>query len=162
INLPIEDRPVSLLTRAVVGYQQAGAASADFEQNYFFDLFVSQSLPFLQKINPDFGEGWRAWGAIRAISAPQSGNVTVGGLANELVTNISNLKANEAARVFDYLGGVEVRMPWFSNSSLLPSFDRDTKQKFSLSFIGSFGFLTPTNPAQTVKTFKISDQFRTE
>ena len=162
VNLPIEDRPVSLLTRAVVGYQQAGAASADFEQNYFFDLFVSQSLPFLQKINPDFGEGWRAWGAIRAISAPQSGTVTIGGLANGLVTNISNLKANEAARVFDYLGGVEVRLPWFSNSSLLPSFDRDTKQKFSLSFIASFGFVTPTNPAQTVKTFKISDQFRTE
>jgi putative Ig domain-containing protein len=162
VNLPIEDRPVNLLARAVVGYQQAGAASADFEQNYFFDLFVSQSLPFLQKINPDFGERWRAWGAIRAISAPQSGDVTIGGLANGLVTNISNLKANEAARVFDYLGGLEVRMPGFSNSSLLPSFDRDTKQKFSLSFIASGGFITPTSPTQTVNTFKISDQFRTE
>lgn len=162
VNLLIEDRPVSLLTRAVVGYQQAGAASADFEQSYFFDLFVSQTFPFLQKINPDFGERWRVWGAIRSISAPQSGNVTIGGLANNLVTNISNLKANEAARVFDYLGGVEVRLPRFSNNSLLPSFDRDTKQKFSLSFIASFGFETPTNPAQTVKTFKISDQFRTE
>jgi hypothetical protein len=163
LDLPIEDRPVSLLTRAVVGYQQAGASSSDFEQNYFFDLFVSQSLPFRQKINPDFGERWRTWGAIRVISAPQSGNVTIGSLANGgLVTNISNLKANEAARVFDYLGGIEVRLPWFSNTSLLPSFDRDTKQKFSLSFIAGGGFATPSVPSQTVRKFKISDQFRAD
>jgi len=162
VNLSIEDRPVSLLARAVVGYQQAGAASTEFEQNYFFDLFVSQSLPFLQKINPDFGEGWRAWGAIRAVSAPQSGNVTIGDLVRGLATNISGLKANEAARVFDYLGGIEARLPWFSNRSLLPSFDRDTKQKFSLSLIASGGFVTPTNPADGVKTFRISDKFRAE
>src|SRR5262249_22054831 len=43
VNIPIEDRPVSLLTRAVVGYQQAAAASSDFEQNYFFDMFVRNS-----------------------------------------------------------------------------------------------------------------------
>jgi putative Ig domain-containing protein len=162
VNLYIEDRPVSMLARAVVGYQQAGAASTDFEQNYFFDLFISQSLPFLQKVNPDFGERWRTWGAIRAVSAPQSGNVAIGDLVRGLATNISGLKANEAARIFDYLGGIEARLPWFSNSSLLPSFDRDTKQKFSLSFIASGGFVTPTNPADGVKTFKISDQFRAE
>jgi len=45
---------------------------------------------------------------------------------------------------------------------LLPSFDRNTKQKFSLSLIASGGFVTPTSPSQTVKTFKISDQFRSD
>jgi len=160
LNLPIEDRPVSMLTRAVIGYQQAGASATEFEQNYFFDLYVSQTLPFRQKINPDFGERWRTWGAIRAISAPQSGNVTIGGLTTNFVTNVSNLNAGDAARVFDYLGGVEYRLPWFGNNALLPSFDRDTKQKFTLSLIFSGGFVTPTNPSQTVKTFKISEQFR--
>jgi hypothetical protein len=161
ISLSIEDRPVSLLARAVVGYQQAGAASTAFEQNYFFDLFVSQSLPFRQKIDPDFGEPFRTWGAIRAISAPQSGNVTIGDLSSNFVTKISELKANEAARVFDYLAGIEYRLPFFKNRSLLPSFDRQTKQKFTLSFIASGGFVTPTNPSEAQpKTYKISDQFR--
>ncbi|MDQ3011786.1 MAG: hypothetical protein M3X11_13890 [Acidobacteriota bacterium] len=163
VSLTIEDRPVSLLARAVVGYQQAGAASTEFEQNYFFDLFVSQTLPFRQKIDPDFGEPWRAWGAIRAISAPQSGNVTIGDLSSGFVTQVSALKANEAARVFDYLGGVEYRLPgkWFNNRALLPSFDRNTKQKFSLSLIASGGFITPTNPKQSdPETYTISDEFR--
>lgn len=161
VSLPIEDRPVSLLTRAVIGYQQAGAASTAFEQNYFFDLFVSQSLPFKQKIDPDFGEAWRAWGAIRAISAPQSGNVTIADLSTNFVTKVAELKANESARVFDYLGGVEFRLPGFKNRALLPSFDRQTKQKFTLSLIASGGFITPTNPAETdPKAYKISDAYR--
>lgn len=159
VSLAIEDRAVSLLTRAVVGYQQAGAASTAFEQNYFFDLFVSQSLPFRQKVDPDFGEPWRTWGAIRAISAPQSGNVTIADLSSNFVTKVKELKANEAARVFDYLGGFEFRL--FGNRSLLPSFDRQTKQKFTLSLIASGGFITPTNPNETdPKTYKITDQFR--
>jgi hypothetical protein len=161
ISIPIEDRPVSLLTRAVVGYQQAGAASTDFEQNYFFDLFVSQSLPFRQRVDPNFGERWKTWGAIRAISAPQSGDVSIGELGGNFVTKVSALKANEAARVFDYLGGLEVRLPFTVNGALLPSFDRDTRQKSSLSLILSGGFVTPSNPAQTVRTFRISEQFRT-
>ena len=68
LDLDIEDRPVSLLTRAVVGYQQSGAAASEFEQNYFFDIFVSASVPTHQKIDPDFGERWRAWGAVRSAS----------------------------------------------------------------------------------------------
>lgn len=162
VNLPIEDGPVSLLTRAVVGYQQAGASSSDVEHNYFLDLFISKSLPFRQKINPDFGERWRAWGAIRAISAPQSGNVTIGELGRDFAAKISGLPVNEAARVFDYLGGVEARLPWLNNNALRPAFSRDSRQKFSLSFIASFGFITPTNPTQTAKTFEISDQLRAE
>ncbi|MFN0109939.1 MAG: putative Ig domain-containing protein [Blastocatellia bacterium] len=161
-SLSIEDRPASLLTRAVVGYQQAGAASTAFEQSYFFDLFVSQALPFKQKIDPDFGESWRAWGAIRAVSAPQSDNVTIADLSANFVTKVSELKANEAARVFDYLGGVEFRLPGFKNRSLLPSFDRQTKQKFTLSLIASAGFITPTNPTEIEpKTYKISEAYRT-
>ncbi|MBS1790200.1 MAG: hypothetical protein JST85_20920 [Acidobacteria bacterium] len=162
ISLPIEDHPSSLLARAVVGYQQAGAASTSFEQNYFFDLFISQSLPFRQKVDPHFGEAWRTWGAIRAISAPQSGNVTIGDLSTNFVAKVKELKANEAARVFDYLGGIEFRLPFSKNLSRLPSFDGQTKQKFTLSLIADGGFVTPTNPNDAQqKSYKISDEFRT-
>ena len=160
VNLPIEDRPVSLLTRAVVGYQQAGAASTAFEQNYFFDLFNSYSVPFHQQINPDFGEKWRAWQAVRVASAPQSGNVTISGLAQNFVTNVGGLNANDAVRVFDFLGGVEYRIS--GNTALLPSFDRNTKQKFSLSLIADFGFITPADPSTTTKVFALSDLLKAQ
>lgn len=161
INLPMEDRPVSLMLRAILGYQQGGAASFTPEQNYFFDLFVSHSLPFNQRISPNFGEDWRAWGAIRAISVPQSGNATLLDTKSNFVTNVANLKLNEAARVFDYLGGVEYRL--VGNQALLPSFDRNTKQKFSLSVIASFGFVTPTNPLEKEPAvYRISEQLKNE
>ena len=146
LDLPIEDRPVSLMARAVVGYQQAGAAATDNEQNYFFDIFLSTSLPFRQRISPDFGEKWRTWGAIRAISVPNTDNFTIGDAASSFVTRISALRVQDAARVFDYQGGIEYRIA--GNNALLPSFDRQTKQKFSLSLIGSFGFVTATNPLE--------------
>jgi hypothetical protein len=153
VNLEIEDRPVSLLTRAIVGYQQAGAASAKGEQNYFFDLFISKTIPFKQEINPDFGERWRTWGAIRAISVPQSGDATITATVNDFVANVGGLKAKEAARVFDLLAGIEFRLT--GNTALLPSFDRKTKQKFTLSFIAGFGFVTPTDPQEDIKVFKV-------
>lgn len=155
LNIPVEDRPASLLARAVVGYQQAGAAATETKQNYFFDLFISKTLPlpFKQKISPDFGDQFRIWGAIRAISVPQNGDFTLGEGAQTIVTNIPKLKAREAARVFDYLGGIEWRIA--GDSSLLPSFDRQTRQKFSLSLIAGLGFITPSTPSEDVPVFEV-------
>lgn len=155
LNIPVEDRPASLLARAVVGYQQAGAAATETKQNYFFDLFVSKTLPlpFKTKVSPDFGDPVRLWGAIRAISVPQNGDFTLGEGAQTIVTNIPKLKAREAARVFDYLGGIEWRIA--GDSSLLPSFDRQTRQKFSLSLIAGLGFITPSTPSEDVPVFEI-------
>lgn len=158
VNLLIDDRPVSLLTRAVVGYQQSGAASSEFEQNYFFDLFVSQTLPMKLKIDPDFGERWRSWVAARSASLPQNGDVTVNGLALSFADKVGDLKVRDAARVFDVLGGLEFRL--LENRALLPSFARDTKQKFSLSLIGSFGFVTPTDPTNLPPIFKLTSAIR--
>lgn len=160
LDLPIEDRPVSLMARAVVGYQQAAAAATKFEQNYFFDLFLSKSLPFQQSISPDFGERGRIWGAVRAISIPNTDSFTIADAASSFVAKISALKVNEAARVFDYLGGVEYRIG--GNNALLPSFDRQTKQKFSFSLIGSFGFVTPTDPLEKdpLPVYSITPQLR--
>lgn len=154
VNIPIEDRPVSLLTRAVVGYEQSGAASARREQDYFFDLFVSSTFPLSQKINPDFGERFRTWGAYRIASIPQSGESSLGAFASGFSTNVSGLRVRDVARVFDFLGGVEYRLT--GNDALLPSFARDTRQKFSVSLIASFGAVTPTSPLDSITTFRVS------
>ena len=153
LDIPIEDRPVSLLTRAIVGYEQAGAAAAKHDQNYFFDLFVSKSFPWKQKIDPDFGERLRTWIDFRFATVPQTGDVTVGDFAAGFATQVKGLKVKDVARVMEFNGGLEYRLT--GNSALLPSFDRLTKQKFSLSLIASGGFTTPTNPLDSLSIFKV-------
>jgi hypothetical protein len=154
LDIPIEDRPVSLLARAIVGYEQAGAAATKHDQNYFFDLFVSKSFPFKQSIDPDFGEKLRTWVDFRFASVPQSGNATIGDLSTGFATQVSSLKVKDAARVFEFMGGIEYRIA--GNSGLLPSFDRQTKQKFSMSFIAGAGITTPTNSLESITTFRVT------
>lgn len=155
VNLDIEDRPVSLLARTIIGYDQSGAAAAKKEQSFFFDFFISKSFPFSQKINPDFGERLKVWGDFRINSVPQTGDVSVGDFAGGgFTTAVSGLKVKDAARVFEVLGGLEFRLT--GNNALLPSFDRQTKQKFSLSVIGSYGIVTPLDPLEKAPTvFKV-------
>jgi hypothetical protein len=153
VNLEVDDQPVSLLARAVVGYEQSGVSSATREQNYFFDFFIRNTLPFRQKIHPDFGERFSAWGDIRFDSVPQPGDSALGTFISNFSQQAANVKVNEAARVFDFLAGVEVRLT--GNNALLPSFDRQTKQKFSLSFIASGGAVTPLNSQETLATFQV-------
>ncbi len=155
VNIVLDDRPVSLLTRAIVGFEQSGAAAAKSDQNYFFDVFVSNSFPFKQKINPDFGERLRLWGDFRIASVPQlpTSDLTVGGLVTGFATQVSGLKVREAAHVFEFLGGFEYRLT--GNNALLPSFDRATKQKFSISLIGAFGSTTPLDSAENKTTYKV-------
>lgn len=153
LDIPIEDRPVSLLSRAVIGYEQSGASSATKSQKYFFDLYLSKPLPIPQKIDPDFGERLRAWGNIRFTSVPQSGDVGIGTFATTFVANAAAIEVRKAAQVIDFSAGLEYRL--FGNSGLLPSFDRQTKQKFSLSFIAGFGAITPTSPREAIQVFEV-------
>lgn len=155
INIPIEDRPVSLLTRTVVGLQQSGAAATENKWNIFADLFISKTIPWRQTIHPDFGERFRAWSATRILSAPQSGDATIGETVGGFATTVTGLKVKDAARIFDFLGGIEYRLS--GNNGLLPSFDRQTKQKFSLSFIASLGFVTPEDPKLGIFKYNVFD-----
>jgi hypothetical protein len=159
LNLPIEDRPVSLLVRSVVGGQQSAATASQPERNVFFDFFFRKSFPIRQRIDPDFGERAQLWSAVRVSSVPQPSNVSIKDSAVNFKANVGALKLDEVAQVFDYIGGVEVRLPWLTNSSLLPSFARDTKQKFSLSFIASYGFVTAPELSQTAKVYALSPDF---
>ncbi len=158
MNLPLEDRPPSLLARAVIGYEQAGASAAQRQQNYFSDFYVSNPFPFRQRIDPDFGPRLRLWGDIRFASIPQEGDTAVGTFATNFVQQAAGVKVRDVARVFDFLAGVEVRLA--GDNSLLPSYlvpglARQTRQKFSLSFIASFGTITPTNPQEGISIFKV-------
>lgn len=171
MDLPLENRPVSLLSRAIVGYDQAGATSVKSAQRFFFDLFVSVPFPWEKDktkypcdpktgkrcIDPDFGPTNRIWGDAQVSSVPQSGTTPLGsfvtgaGFAGEA----SKLEVGKVAQSVQFLVGAEIRLPRvFSFRTLLPSFDHNTKQKFTISLIGAFGAITPTNPQEAVQLFK--------
>jgi hypothetical protein len=153
VNLTVDDQPVSLLARAIVGYEQSGVSSATREQNYFFDLFLRKTMPFHQKIHPDFGERFSTWGDIRFDSVPQAGDSALGTFISQFSQQAANVKVKDVARVFDFLAGIEIRLS--GNNALLPSFDRDTKQKFTLSLIAAGGTVTPLNSQETIATFRV-------
>ena len=135
----------------------SGAPNEDAQREQARRLAERYRCPFVdlreQRIDPDFGERWRMWGAFRAMSVPQSGDMTISDTAGNFVANVAAVKAKDAARVFDVIGGVEVRIA--GNNALLPSFDRQTKQKFTLSLIAGYGFVTPTTPQDEIKVFKV-------
>jgi hypothetical protein len=66
---------------------------------------------------------------------------------------VANLQVGQVAQSVQFLIGGEIRLP-LAFRTLLPSFDHNTKQKFTLSVIGSFGAITPTNPQEGVQIFK--------
>jgi hypothetical protein len=169
IDLPLENRPVSLLSRAIVGYDQSGAASVKSDQKFFFDLFVTMPFPWSNAktgcnpktgkgcIDPDFGPRNRIWAEAQVSSVPQSGTSPLGTFATGagLAGAIANLQVGQVAQSIQFLVGGEVRLPRaLTFRTLLPSFDHDTKQKFALSLIGSFGAITPSTPQQAVQLFK--------
>jgi hypothetical protein len=52
------------------------------------------------------------------------------------------------------MAGVDFRL--FKSDALLPSFDGETKQKFSFSLIAGGGAITPLTPRDTIQVFKVS------
>jgi len=153
VNLDLEDRPIGLLHRAIVGFEQSGASSLDSKQKFFFDLFLSTPVPFRGRINPDFGERFRLWGDARITSVPQRITTGVGDLAMNLASAAGNVPVNQIAQAFEFVAGTEFRLT--GNTDLLPSFDRDTRNKYSLSVIAGFGATTPVNPRDAAEVFKI-------
>ncbi len=63
VDLELLVRPLGEYSRAIVGFEQAGASAAKGTQKYFFDLTVS--TPVFGKLDPLFGRRGRAWGSVR-------------------------------------------------------------------------------------------------
>jgi hypothetical protein len=94
--------------RSIVGYHQAGASSANFTQNFFFDFFIMRAL------SPK--HLWEArtnlWGDIRVASFPQqvtTGAATVGTFVGNFGGQVSNVRVNQLAQSADFQSGLELR-----------------------------------------------------
>lgn len=93
-------------SRAIVGYHQAGASSANFTQNFFFDFFIMRSLS-----SQSLWEGrWNLWGDVRIASSPQQITTGVGEFVSGFSTQVSKLPVNQLAQSADFDSGIEYRL----------------------------------------------------
>lgn len=153
VDLQLLVRPLGEFSRAIVGFEQAGASAARSTQKYFFDLTLSAPLPFQRNVDPYFGPRSRAWGTVRVTSVPQQVTSPVGQFATGFAQQVSNVKVNEVAQAIEFLAGVDVRLT--DKMWTFGSFDGKTSNKFTLSFIAAGGAITPLNPRDTLETFRI-------
>jgi hypothetical protein len=138
--------------RAIVGYQQAGASSSNFNQNWFLDFYISRPIAFRTYAGGN-GEGtdhkWRWWGNVRIASFPQPGNQTLSALATGFTAQLGALKLNQLAQGAEFVSGFEFT-PW--RSFPFRGLSENTRQSFTLGLIAGFGatgfFSSPSSNVQ--------------
>ena len=159
------------LSRAIVGFEQAGASSSKSAQNFFFDLDVSIPLAFRhpsaakvaeesnkekqKDVDPYFGPRLRSWGEIRVTSVPQQIHTSVGGFAASFAQQAANVPVNEVAQAAEFLAGVQYRIGETAKAKSYFGFGHDTTQKFAVSLLAAGGAITPTTPRQSLEVFQV-------
>jgi len=154
--------PGGEFTRAIIGYEQAGASAAAKRQNVFIDLYFGSPLSDKKFLffgtstrDFDFGPRWRSWGDIRVSSVPlqnTAGNISVSNFVNGgFAQQVGSLKVNEVVQGVEFLAGAEVLLGGIRRP--LPSFAAATKEKFSFSFFLGGGAITPVTPLDSRQLF---------
>jgi hypothetical protein len=138
------------LARAIIGFEQSGAASSDSIQNYFMDFFISVPFPYLSKertgdlskdgISQDLGSRVRMWGDVHIGGAPQNETGSLTDFVGGFVSGFGSQPVKDVAKAFEFLVGPDVRL--LSPKRLFPGFDGGTKQRFSMSLIADGGTIT--------------------
>jgi len=106
--VPAKDSDKHWEARAIAGFHQAGASSAKYTQNFFFDFFIMRALSDDQLWEE--GTHWNLWGDARIASAPQQVTTGVGTFATDFATQASNLPVNQLAQSADFQTGLEYRL----------------------------------------------------
>lgn len=130
----------SIYTRAIVGFEQVGGSATDSTQKPFLDFFFGAPIGRQSGGQP---HRVQLWGNARIASFPlESDPTALSAFTSGFLNTTSGLKINKIAQGFDFLAGMDIRLiplndkPYFS---LIPG----TRQRSSVSFIASFGAITP-------------------
>lgn len=116
--------------RAIAGYHQAGASSADHEQNFFFDFFVARPFGAGAVYNSSFN----LWGQVRIASSPQQKDIPLSDFAVDFAREFGSVPVNELAQSGEFLTGIEYRP-----SKHLKWGDESTGRIRTLGFVAFFG-----------------------
>ena len=107
-NPPLDaDKEGEWEARAVLGFHQAGASSAESDQNYFFDFYIMRGLGNHAKV---YDSRVNVWGNVRIASAPQQVDSSVANFVANFSTAAGSLKVNELAQSGEFLTGLGLRM----------------------------------------------------
>jgi hypothetical protein len=131
--------------RAIVGYHQAGASSAKFSQNFFFDFFIMRAL----SPKPLWETQWNLWGDVRIASSPQQVTTGVGTFATNFASQVSRLPVNQLAQSADFQTGLEYRLHTWERSS-------GHRMIGVVGFFGAMGTFQP--PEAQMQIFNVPDK----
>jgi hypothetical protein len=95
-------------SRAIIGWHQAGASSADSTQNLFFDFYVARPLGTSSAV---YDNKYSLWGQVRVASSPQQRTIPLSQFATDFVNQLSSVPVNELAQSAEFLSGIEAH-PW--------------------------------------------------
>jgi hypothetical protein len=138
--------------RSIVGFEQAGASAANFDQKFFFDFYISRPMPMVGSVE----RPWlRWWGNVRIASVPQQINTPVAQFAADFINTVGKLPVNELAESAEFLTGLEV--PVLGEGGFLAQ-SEDSKQRFSLGIFGGVGATGTPDPKSTVRVFEVPDK----
>jgi hypothetical protein len=160
-----QDRRGGEIAEAIIGYQQAGAASASHTQNYFFDFFISRPIPFSKNSDYDcdhddanrrFGPASRWWGNVRVASYAQQIDTPAAKFITDFSQNVGNVPVNKLAQSAEFVAGYERRISTFKFA--LAGNDEAGRQRFVLSWFVGGGATGPFEPADTLHVFVTPDQ----
>lgn len=115
-------------SRVIVGWHQAGASSAESEQNLFFDFFVAR--PFSSRAV--YESSFNLWGQVRVASSPQQRSIPLSQFAVDFIDQLGTVKVNELAQSAEFITGFEWH-PFGKWGS------RQTGRIRTLGFVGFFG-----------------------
>lgn len=128
--------------RLVGGFEQAGAAAADSDQNYFFDFFFSGALSNQESL--PWRAGFSYWGNARIASSPQQINAPISEFFPNFAARIGELPVNQMAQSAEFLVGFEKR---FGGSCETDSFSLGL-----VAFYGATGQFSP--PEENLRVFR--------
>jgi hypothetical protein len=143
--------------RTIVGFEQAGVSAAQSQQDFFFDLYYDRPIGLHE--DADLGAALRTWGDLRISSVPQQISTDVAIFATTFADQVGQLKVNEVAQAFEFIGGVQYRI-WSSGkrpdyASSDPVHDPTIRNRVSINFILGGGVITPLSPKTSVQLFSV-------
>jgi hypothetical protein len=124
----------SLNTRAILGFEQAGASSSPSTSKPFLDFFFN--APLRSRVS--------LWGDIRLAVIPQQASA-FGVFPTTAVNQITEANLSNLTQGFDFLVGPEFRL---GTGKLTWSLIPGVKQKISAYIYGAFGAISPLDPKQ--------------
>lgn len=138
-----------------MGFEQAGVSAAQSQQNFFMDIYYDRPLGFHP--DPDLGPALRSWGNLRISSVPQQISTDVATFAAGFAEQVGQLKVNEVAQAFEFLGGIQFRLKASTTkyASSDPVLDPKVQNRVSANLILGGGVITPLSPKSSVQLFQV-------